>query len=392
MVKIENDNETIPTTLFFLPNGSLFYGSAATEAFIRNEDGRYIHSIKSILGSSMMNEYTMINNKWIKFSVIIGRFISFLKTKLDAHGGENIDSVVFGRPVKFSETDETLDTQAEDMLAEIAKKSGFKFVEFQYEPVAAAFSHEQNIPDEKLAIVVDVGGGTSDFTMIKIGGKLKDKTNRSDDILANSGVKVGGNAFDKELSFHGFMPLLGKDTTLGEKNLPMPSYIYYELSDWSGINLMYSKKNVREIRKIYNESNNREKTHRMMKLIETERAHELLGIVEKAKINLTHAISTECILTPVKDKPSAIITRSQFDEYAIGTYEKIRCSMEECIKLSGKQANQIDMVIMTGGSTEINNVKNIVHSIVPNAIISEQNKFFSVCEGLAYEAQRRFTA
>ena len=390
IIRIENDTETIPTALFYLPNGSLLFGSAASEAFIRNEEGRFIHSIKSILGTSMMNEYTRINNKWIKFSSIIGRFISFLKSKLDEHAGGNVDSVVFGRPVKFNEADEALDKHAEDLLAEIAKRSGFKFVEFQYEPVAAAFSHEQSITHERLAIVVDVGGGTSDFTMIKIGGRLKDKLDRSGDILANTGVKVGGDAFDKGLSYHSFMPLLGRDGTLGEKKLPMPSYIYHELSDWNGINFMYSVKNLREIRKIHNESNDKEKTYRMMRLIETERAHELLGIVERVKIDLTQLSSTECILDPVADKPLVYVSRTQFDEYAVDIYEKIRKAMVDCLKLSGLKADEIDMAIMTGGSTEINQVRNIVRSIVPNAVFSEQNKFISVCKGLAYEAKRRF--
>ena len=391
MVDLEKGNITIPTTMFFTANNKILYGNDAIETFLRHENGRFIRSIKSILGTSLMGEGTRINNKLTDFSDIIGYFVTYLKSKLDAQVGISVDNIVIGRPVKFNESDKTLDTKAQQMLGDIARNSGFKFVEFQYEPVAAAFAHEQRIIGEKLAMVIDIGGGTSDFSVIRIGDKLRNKLDRSDDILSNAGAKVGGNTFDKDLSFNGFMSLLGKDTTIGEKNLPMPNHVYSELSDWNELNFIYAPKNMRMIREIYQEANDKEKVGRMMSLVNGQRAHEFLQIVEKAKIDLTSVEQIESVILPLRDKPSVITTRSKFDEYAVSTYERIQKSLGECLTQAGKKGTDIDIVVLTGGSTEIVKIKKMVRDGFPNAMISDEGKMTSVGEGLAFAAQRRFS-
>jgi hypothetical chaperone protein len=395
MVDFEKDVTTMPTALFFHTeeNGvkKILYGNDAIGAFLRKEDGRFMKSIKSILGTSLMGGDTRINNRLVNFDTIIGYFIAHLKSKLDSAARSNIESVVMGRPVKFNEIDGKLDSQAQDMLKQIAINSGFKFVEFQYEPIAAAFAHERDIKGEKLAIVVDIGGGTSDFSVIKLGDKLKDKTDRHDDILANTGVKAGGDIFDKNLSFNKFMPVLGKNAVLGDKKLPMPAHIFFELSDWSSINFIYAPKTTKMIREIYSEADDKTKVGRLVELVVSQRAHELLRLAEQTKIALTSRDTVKTVLNPVKDKPEVITNCAEFDGYSKNIYDKIQSSLDECLSQAGKQGSDIGLVVLTGGSTEIIKIKNMVRAAFPNAEISDKNKMSSVGKGLAYDARRRFS-
>ena len=391
-VRIENKNYSIPTALFFYADSNRkIFGNNAIDAFLRHENGRLVQSIKTILGTSLMDEVVWINNRHVYLISIIEYFITHLKYRLDEQAGTPVDSVVVGRPVKFNVDDEVLDNQAEDIMRNIAIKSGFRFVEFQFEPVAAAFSHEQNIAGEKLAIVIDIGGGTSDFSVIKLGDQLKNKTDRKDDILANTGVKIGGNILDKNFCLSYFMPHLGRGTTLGSRNLPMPDHLYYELSDWNGINYIYNSRTNRLLKELYTEANDPVKVSRLVSLVTKKRAHELLGIVEQTKIKLTLAESAQSILTAVHDKPSVTVNRSDFDNSSGKIFEMINCSLNECLVQAGKKSPDIDIVILTGGSTEIIWLRETIQKQFPNAFISDKNRFLSVCEGLVYDAMRKFS-
>ena len=391
MVNFEEGSEFIPTALFFMAEtNKRLYGSQAIEAFLSQKDGRLIRSMKSILGTVLMDRYTWVNKYAIEFKDIIRYFISHLKSKLSAVTGIEEIHAVFGRPVRFHEDDDALDKKAETLLREIALASGFNSAEFQYEPIAAAFQHEQDLGEEKLAMVLDIGGGTSDFAVIKIGRELSKKTDRSDDILSCTGVKTGGNDFDKYLNFNAFMPFLGKDAVMGEKRLPLPSHVFFQLSDWSGINFMYERDNFRTIRDICRESHNKTETDRLFQLVSSQRAHELLGIAEDVKIKLSTQNTVKSVLKPVIDKPEVSVRLNEFNDYTEEFFVKIKSSMNECLKLSGKKGTEIDLVILTGGSTDMVKIREMTKETFPKAKISDQNKFSSVSMGLTHDAQRRY--
>ena len=211
MVQLENDSVSMPTALFFEDKKKKpLYGKHAVDCYVNGTDGRFIRSIKRILGSDLMDKFTVINGKGVRFDDLIGLFLSRLKQTAESQIDSTIDTAVIGRPVHFQDNDVQADQKAEDRLKSIAQKIGFKHVSFQYEPIAAAFAHEQLLTSEKLALVVDIGGGTSDFTIIRIGPNLSQKVNRADDILATTGVRIGGNDLDKALNLNFFMPSFGK--------------------------------------------------------------------------------------------------------------------------------------------------------------------------------------
>ena len=151
--------------------GEALFGEQALSAYVSGEHGRFMRSLKRVLGTSLMQTGTVLNGRRRKFDDIISLFIARMKENAERECGQEIVSVVMGRPVHFRDNDAEGDRRAQDELEKIAKSVGFKQVEFQYEPIAAAFAHEEGLTEETLAVVVDIGGGTSDFSIIRIGGE-----------------------------------------------------------------------------------------------------------------------------------------------------------------------------------------------------------------------------
>ena len=392
-VKVEDERSTMPTALFFEDmSNAVLYGTPAVQAYMQGDYGRFMRGIKRLLGSPIMNSGTQINGQYMQFSHLVELFVRHLKQLLEREAGQSVDSVVMGRPVRFRDNNDAEDRNAEQELRDITQKAGFKNIEFQFEPIAAAFAHERRIENEALACVVDIGGGTSDFSIIKVGKNLQSKIDRSSDILANTGVRVGGNDFDKMLSIHGVMPALGRGTAYGDRNRPVPSYLYSELSEWSEINFAYTLRNIRMVKSVLLEAHDKEKYSRLLSLMVEERAHELLQIVEKAKIDLTTSDITTKILSCLKDKPSVSVGVEEFNQYIANYIEKIKEAVAECLAQAQISPDAVELIILTGGSTEIPLVRKTAGEMLPRAGFSEGNKLSSVGEGLAYDSYRRFIA
>ncbi len=396
-VLLEGKNSVIPTTVFFKEaSPEILFGQSAISYYMDSNSGRFMRSLKRILGTSLMKTGTLINGKMIPFADIIGTFIKNAKEKIDSQSGQNVENVVMGRPVKFCDTsDDAQDKIAETELFNITKKSGFKNIVFQYEPIAAAFSHERNLNKECLAAVIDIGGGTSDFSIIRIGGKHKDKTNRNDDILANTGIRIGGNDFDKQLSLKMLMPEFGMGTKyhpIGkpESVLTVPMSPYYDLSEWSNVNNLYNYKTLNLIQKNFQTCFEPEKYGRLIEVVEKEIGHSILSAAENTKIELTSQPTKEIKLNFLTKPVHIFTTRKEFEESIAESVSKVCDSVKECLKQSGAKSNDIDMIILTGGSTEIPYVRETLCKYFPNAKISDLNKFSSVGFGLAYESKRLF--
>src|SRR6185369_13385302 len=203
--------------------------------------------------SQLINETTLIQRKRVPVRAIIGMFLRHLKAVAQRHlesrqiRGE-VDSVVLGRPVRFVDNDDAADRDAESQLVAIAKAEGFRHVETQFEPIAAALTYEQSLAREELSLVVDLGGGTSDFVIARLSPKGARRTDRSADILGRSGVHVGGTDFDRRLSIDQAMPHLGYNALLGPKRLPMPSHLFHDLATWHKIPFLYTPDNLAFLR------------------------------------------------------------------------------------------------------------------------------------------------
>lgn len=390
LVPIEDGSPVIPSAIFFPTAGPTLFGRAATRAFFTGEEGRYMRSLKRILGSSLMDQGTVVNGKLKKFDEIIGSFLSSMKSKAEAEAGVSIDHAVIGRPVHFHDYDPAADTLAQEQMARTARKTGFRHIEFQYEPIAAAFAHEIHLTSEKLALVIDIGGGTSDFTVIRLCKNNLKKMDRTDDILGNSGTRLGGNDLDKSLSLVAFMPSLGYKTTYGEKRLEVPLSWFHEMSEWSKVNFLYTPRLKSEINAVLQESQAPRELGRYAKVIKTETGHRLLSAVEQSKIDLTEQEATDAKIDFVEQGLSIGINRPQFEESIAEHIEKISATISDCLALAEVQQNQIELIVLTGGPTETPLIKHLIRDTFPAAAVSEEDKLSSVALGLGYDSQRRF--
>ncbi len=300
-----------------------------------------------------------------------------------------------GRPVHFRDGDTAGDQRAENELHKIANSVGFHNVEFQFEPIAAAYAHEIKLQSERLACVIDIGGGTSDFTIIKIGPKLKNKIDRTDDILASTGIRIGGNDFDKDLCLKCFMPEFGFGTLGGGKSkydkiLPLATMPYYTLSEWSSVNSMYIPKEINFAKKMLYNAQEPEKVKRLVELLEKENGHTLLTAVEQTKIQLTDREQVGITLNFISDEPRIRATKREFEQSMTRDIENISKSINECIMQAQIKPNDVQMIILTGGSTEVPIIQQKMTEHFPNAELSQENKLSSVGLGLAYDSRRRF--
>lgn len=391
LVPVEGDHLTTPSAIFFQRKGNLpFYGRKAVDLFFDRQDGRFMRSLKRVLGTSLMKQGTAVNGKPMRFERIITPFLKNLKDKTDVYCGEEVEHVVMGRPVHFIDNDPDADRQAQLELKTIAEQVGFKHIEFQFEPIAAAFAHEINIRGEKLAIVVDLGGGTSDFTVIRLSNQYINKKDRASDILANTGVRVGGNDFDKDLSLAAVMPEIGYQTTYGEKDLEVPLKPYHDLAEWSKVNFLYTTKIISQTRQILYQSHDKTRYERLLKVLEKEMGHTLLSATEETKIALTLQEEYQTPFDFIEEGLHIHVKRTQFEAAIQNRIEKIAASATECLQKAQVKSEDIQLVILTGGSTEVPAVQTEFKRLFPNAAVADENKLSSVGLGLAYDSQNKF--
>src|SRR5205085_2588597 len=160
------------------------FGRAAIAAYVDGIDGRLMRSMKSILGSSLLLQTTDVGGgRGVRFLDIVATYLRHLRAMAAAAAGATVERAVLGRPVYFVDDEPARDAQAQAALRSAAASAGFREIEFQYEPIAAAFDHEQAVVREQIVLVADIGGGTSDFSLVRVGPERKDKVDRRADIL-----------------------------------------------------------------------------------------------------------------------------------------------------------------------------------------------------------------
>lgn len=392
LIPVEEQHMTIPSAMFFArKDNEAFFGREAMERFLSRQPGRLMRSLKRVLGTTAMRQGTMVNGELMKFDQIIAAFLDQMKRKAEADCQTELRHVVMGRPVHFTDNDPAADQRAENELKAVAMSMGFEHVGFQFEPIAAAFAHEARITGEKLAIVVDLGGGTSDFTIIRLSKENARKHDRSGDILANTGVRLGGNDFDKDLSLAEMMPELGFRSKYGTKNLEVPSYHYFDLSEWSKVNFLYTNRILFQARQLLRETHDPVKYGRLINVLEQETGHAVLAETEKIKIGLTKSDIHVAALDFIDQDLRLDVARENFNAAISPKSERIVNAAKECLQNAGIGSEAIGLVIMTGGSTEIPLIQEQFRQLFPQAEWSEENKLSSVGLGLAYDARNRFS-
>jgi hypothetical chaperone protein len=391
LVALEGEQPTLPSAVFFnFEDGYTYFGRRAISDYTDSIEGRLMRSLKSVLGSSLANEKTRIKARQIGFVDIIGLFIDHLKKRLEEDAGGPVDNVVLGRPVQFVDDDAAADMKAQGELEKAARAQGFRHIAFQFEPIAAALDYEQTVTGEELALIVDMGGGTSDFSIVRVSPERARSTDRKADILANRGIHIGGTDFDRLLSIAHMMPELGYLTRTKDHKRNLPAAYFIDLATWQRINLVYTAKAMNDLRQIRYEAERADLVDRFIHVVEHRYGHAMAGLVERAKIALTDQPSAQVKVSLPGARFAAEITRAGLEETIGGDIERVTETVQQTIADAGVAASAITAVFLTGGSTAIQLAKRRILSLVPQASVIEGDMFGSVGLGLALDAQRKY--
>ena len=403
LVALEDGFTGMPTAVFYAVEGlaahqapQRLYGRAAIAAYVEGTEGRLLRSMKSILGSDLVERSTEVGGGHaVRYLDVIGSYLRHLKAKAEARAGTAIDHVVIGRPVFFVDDEPARDAAAQAALTRVAREVGFHDVQFQYEPIAAAFDHERSVDREQTVLVADIGGGTSDFSVVRIGPQRRTRLDRRDDILANHGVHAAGTDFDRRIELRGILPLAGYGAfgparADGGAPREVPSGIYFDLASWHLINTCYTPARMLEwrgMREWYAD----ERLHARLMTILTQRlGHGLAACAEDAKIALSAAPTAHIDLALIEPHLAVDISEAQAMDAIAADRERIVQAARDTLRQAGLAPARLDAIYFTGGSTGLGTLVRAIAAVAPQARGVRGDRFASVATGLGVHAARLY--
>ncbi len=389
LLPLEAGEVTLPSAVFWEADGPPSFGRAAVTAYVEGVEGRLMRALKSTLSSSLIDERTAIGNKSVSFKAVLTAFFRHLVTLQAAQTGP-LASIILGRPVHFVDGDPAADARAQAALEQIARSLGFAHVGFQFEPIAAALHYEQSASAEELVLIVDIGGGTSDFSIVRVGPERAKAADRGADILANDGIRVGGTDFDRLLSLAQLLPHLGYLAPTKGGLGTMPRHYYLDLASWHRINFLYNQRVAADLKALRLEAVRPELIDRMMKVVAGRHGHALAMAVETAKIALSDAPAARMLVSDLTGGPNPVVRREGFETAVDAPLQRIADTIAAILQQAGLTPERIGTVFMTGGSSGLPVLRTLVAAALPQARIATGDMLGSVGTGLALEARRRF--
>lgn len=382
--------KTLRSILFFDKKKKVYAGQEAINQYIEDDaTGRLMQSIKTFLTSKTF-DVTVVNGRPYQLDDLVAIILRILKDRGEADLEREVDTVVLGRPAIFSE-DQEIDDLAERRLQSAASKAGFKNISFQFEPVAAALAFEATLPPGKESIILvgDFGGGTSDFTVIKLRGGCTNVHNRKEDILSLGGVYLGGDTFDSRIMWHRLVSYYGLNTRfrgMREQWLEVPRHIFLMLCRWHLIPQLRDKKQREAIRQIKARSDDPEKLERLEDLIDQNYGFRLFQAIEKAKCEISAMPSSRIVFREGLSSINVEILRSKFEEMIFEDVVRIDSCIDETVRQSGLRNGDIDAVFITGGSSHVPCIRDIFEGRFGKDKIRTADAFTSVVYGLGLTA------
>tara|TARA_R110000868_G_scaffold12110_5_gene58687 strand:- start:7556 stop:8866 length:1311 start_codon:yes stop_codon:yes gene_type:complete len=379
-----------------------FAGPQAIDAYLEGADGRLIQSIKSYLANP---DFTSTNIYSSRFTLenLVGFVVAGM---IDAtpYAGDLTEQlrqtpVVVGRPARFvrnslGQASDVADAFAVGRLAAALKGAGLPDVQFEFEPVAAAFAYEQALDHDELVLIGDFGGGTSDFCLLHVGPGMRDVKNRAETIIAVSGVGLAGDAFDARIVEHCIAPKLGKGTSYesGDKELPTPSWIYDSLKRWHQLSFLNTYKTRKMLEDIGPKSESPDDIAALLHLIVENRGFDMYRSVEATKVKLSANEGTLLEFKSGLINIESHVDRAEFDIWIAPELEEIARCVDKLLDDAGMSPDKIDRVFLTGGSSFIPAVRDIFAQRFGQVKLAGGGELTSVATGLALSARQRFSA
>lgn len=397
LVELENGQSTMPTAAFYAVEGlssfeepQLHVGRAAIAAYVEGVEGRLMRSMKSILGSTLADQATDVGGgRTVRYIDVVGAYLRRLKTLAERDAGQRLERVVLGRPVFFVDDDPQRDAAAQAALEQAARGVGFADIAFQFEPIAAALDYETGIDQEQVVLVADIGGGTSDFSLVRVGPQRRRQVDRRADILANHGVHVAGTDFDQHIELAHILPTCGY-RAYGPSGREVPSKVYFDLATWHLINTVYAPGRVAELRQMRSFYADARQHARLMDVVQRRLGHALIGRAESAKIAVADGGTTRIDLSDLEGGLAVDLLEAQAVDAIDNDIARILAAAEDTLRQAGIARAQVSALYFTGGSTGLRPLASRIAAAFPQARVVRGNRFSSVAQGLGVHAQRVF--
>ncbi len=385
LIPLEGDALAMPTAVFYnAEEHSTHFGREAIAHYLEGTEGRLMRSLKSLLGSPLLMETTVINNQLVNFSDIITTYLAELRERATRHLGIAPTRVVMGRPVHFVDDDATRDAQAEEALRHAAERVGFTDIAFQLEPIAAALDYEQRLTRETTVLVADIGGGTSDFTVVRLGPERMHKVNRTDDVLATTGVHIGGTDFDQKLSLGQLMPLLGYGH-LGPDHREVPNRVFFDLATWHLINWQYQPKAMAQAKALQVNYSDVRLHDRLMRVLTERYGHHMAHDIEQAKIRCSQTDTDSPIdLSYVESDLTTSLSPSDLHAHLAQLLAHTVACARECVHRADLPKGKPDAIYLTGGSSALRTFQQALQTEFAGVPLVEGDLFGGVASGLVY--------
>jgi len=390
LVALEQGRETLPTAVFYnADEQTTVFGRQAIDEYQAGYSGRLMRSLKSLLGSELLKETTLINNKPVAYREIIATFLAHLHAAAVAQNERAAEHLVLGRPVRFVDDSDERDQLAESTLADIARETGFGEVHFQYEPIAAAMDYERQLDREALVLVADIGGGTSDFSLIRLGPERAQHHDRSADVLANCGVHIAGTDFDQQLSLASAMPLLGLGHA-SPSGKPVPVHTYFELATWHRINFLYAPRALSEAQTLRTFFTDAHLHERLMRVLREREGHRIAGLIEHAKVAVADGGVTSLDFGFIESGLQAEISADDLQRAVRQSVARIVEAAVQAARNAGVTPAAVDAIYFTGGSTGLRSLREAIAAAFPGSAQVSGDRLASVARGLGVYASRLF--
>ena len=347
--------------------------------------GRLMQSLKSFLSSRTLVTTEVFGRRHTLVS-LIARILEDLRRNAEAQFGLRIHSAVVGRPVQFVGAEKDDDNAyAEKRLSEALHAAGFESVEFELEPVAAARYYESTLDRDQLILIGDFGGGTSDFSLLRVGPTILRRGRTAADLLGNAGLGLAGDAFDAKIVRHLVAPALGAGSQMRslDKILTVPGWVYAKLERWHYLSFLKARDTMEMLRGVQGHALEPEKIKALIHLIKEDLGFRLHRAVQTVKCKLSHDPAATFQFDDGAVEIDAVLERSVFESWIAEELDQIATCVDALLARSGARSADVDAVFLTGGSSFVPAVRRIFETRFGAEKIRAGNEFTSVAHGLA---------
>jgi hypothetical chaperone protein len=395
-VPLERDGSLIlRSILFTAEKDEWFFGNEAIDEYMDNDgEGRFFRSLKKFLPEPHFKG-TEVHNKKMNISELISVILREMRIRANKHLGVDVTRVIMGRPAKYS-LDTDCDKIAEDRMREACKLAGFTEIQFCPEPLAAGLDYDKNNTSDKVVLIADFGGGTSDFTLMK----LHSKEYTQDDILGISGLFKAGDALDGQMMLKFIARHFGSDfeykIPMGNNVLKFPKGLLKKLGNPAYINHLKERDTWEFLNKLKSNSLDevsKKAIDQLFTLVECQLGFQVFNEIEKSKIAFSDGVSGEYIFSykyPGIDIEHSL-TQTDYEDKMSPVVLDIIKTMMEVFETSSIDPSQVDQVCITGGTGQFSMIQKQLKSIFGEDKIIEHDIFESVVGGLSEYAKKQLS-